>query len=348
MPVSRRDFATLLARAAATLPAVGLTLPASLRGRTPGMGDGDAVRGPTGRRQAMFFQWERVSDRVRVALGGGGNAVLYQGDGEAAVTDGKNFGLGRILRREAEAHGVPVGLLVNTHHHGDHSGGNEGFRDLPRRAHAHTVPRIRATAEANLARAAEALPALREELAAQGRAAAAADVEAQLEALDGLAPDDFLPTDTFDRESQVDVGGGSLELRWVSRGHTDGDNFIFLPQENVLHTGDLFFHGRHPYVDDGAGATPDGWIRCLDAMLALCNADTVVVPGHGDLTDREGLAGQRAYFERLQAMVEEAIYEGRSRDEVTALAPEDLAALPGAERHLPRNLGIVYDEITAG
>ena len=86
-------------------------------------------------------------------------------------------------------------------------------------------------------------------------------------------------------------------------------------------------------------------IRCVDAMLALCDADTVVVPGHGALTDRVGLAGQKSYFQALQGMVERALTEGRSRDEVTALETPELVALTGSERHLPRNLGIVYDEL---
>ena len=127
----------------------------------------------------------------------------------------------------------------------------------------------------------------------------------------------------------------------------NGDVFVHLPEENVLHCGDLFFHGRHPYVDDSAGATPMGWIRCVDAMLELCDDETVVVPGHGEITDRTALAGQRDYFLRLRQMVEEGVAAGMGREEITALAPEELATLAGAERHLPRNLGIVYDELTA-
>ena len=80
-------------------------------------------------------------------------------------------------------------------------------------------------------------------------------------------------------------------------------------------------------------------------MLSLCDEDTVVIPGHGELTDRNGLAAQKTYFERLQEMVDEAVRAGRSRDEVTALAPADLVALDASER---MNLGIVFDEMTGG
>ena len=342
MDLSRRDFASVLAGALA-----GLALPGSVRGLEGiglgGLGGGEAAH----RSQATHFQWHSVGPRVRVAMGGGGNTLLFLGDSGALQSDGKNFGLGRMLRREAEMQGRGVTHFVNTHHHGDHSGGNDGFGDLVRLAHVNARPRILATAEANLGRAREALPQTIAQLREQNAPAQAiADVEATLAGLDGLTPATFGPTQTFESEHEVRIDGHPVELRWTSRGHTDGDAFVFVPGENVLHCGDLLFHGRHPFVDASSGATPAGWIRCLDAMLGVCDGDTVVIPGHGELTDRAGLAAQKTYFERLQEMVGHAIHEGLSRDEVTALAPADLVALPAAERMLPANLGIVYDEMT--
>jgi glyoxylase-like metal-dependent hydrolase (beta-lactamase superfamily II) len=338
MDVSRRHFTSLVASAFA-----GLALP----GRALGWSDHGIASGRSTWSQATYFQWHSVGDRVRVAMGGGGNTMLYMGERGALQSDGKNFGLGRILRREAELQGVRVTHFVNTHHHGDHSGGNDGFGDLPRVAHANARPRIVATAEANLDRARETLPRTIEQLREQGAPAeAVADVEATLAALDGLTASTFAPTETFQDEHEASIDGHPVELRWTSRGHTDGDAFVFMPEENVLHCGDLLFHGRHPFVDASSGATPEGWIRCVDAMLERCDGETVVVPGHGELTDRAGLAAQKSYFERLQSMVAAAIRQGRSRDEITALAPADLVALPSAERMLPQNLGIVYDEMT--
>lgn len=340
MNVSRRDFASTLAGAIA-----GLALPGSVQG-LGGLRLEHLGGRPGGRPQVTYFQWYPVGARVRVAMGGGGNTLLFLGDSGALQSDGKNFGLGRILRREAEMQGRRVTHFVNTHHHGDHSGGNDGFGDLARVAHANARPRIEATAETNLGRAREALPRTVAQLREQGAPPAAiADVEATLAALDGLSPATFAPTETFQSEHEVSVDGHPVQLRWASRGHTDGDAFVFVPGENVLHCGDLLFHGRHPFVDASSGATPAGWIRCVDAMLGLCDGGTVVVPGHGEITDRAGLAAQKTYFERLQEMVAGAIREGRSRDEVTALAPADLVALPAAERMLPANLGIVYDEM---
>lgn len=358
MSLSRRDFASLVAGAFA-----GLALSRGARASTrdgfdavgirtggPGTGGPDAAwrahRGGGALRQESYFQWVEVRPNVHVAMGGGGNTMLYRGRGGALQSDGKNFGLGRALRVEAEGFDVAVTHFVNTHHHGDHSGGNEGFPNALRLAHENAAPRIRATAEANLERAGESLGRLAESLRqSEAPAHVQHELQAMIEGLDALSADDFMPTRLFSDEHELSVDGLPVECRWVSRGHTDGDNFLFLPRENVLHCGDLFFHGRHPYVDDTAGATPAGWIRCVEAMLRLCDEDTVVVPGHGEIADRAALVGQADYFRELQTMVAAALEEGRTREEVTALAPEHLVALAGSERHLPRNLGIVYDEM---
>ncbi|UCC24024.1 MAG: MBL fold metallo-hydrolase [Gemmatimonadales bacterium] len=341
MTLSRRDFASFMAAALAGAAVPG-ALAAAFRPSLPAPLEG-AVRASARSAQETYFQWSEVRPGVRVASGGGGNTILYLGRTGALQSDGKNFGLGRTLRREAESFGVPVTQLVNTHHHGDHSGGNEGFSDLPRLAHVNALPRIRASVEASLEGARDRLGGMLEQMEAGDPAQA--DVEAMLTELDGITPEDFTPDRTFEGEAELSVDGRPVECRWVSRGHTDGDNFLYLPQANVLHCGDLFFHGRHPYVDDTAGATPAGWIRCVDAMLDLCDGDTVVVPGHGEVTDRAGLVGQKAYFQALQGMVEQALAEGRSKDEVMALEAPELVALAGSDRHLPRNLGIVYDEM---
>jgi cyclase len=342
MSLTRREFAAMLVGAAG-----GSVVPFAFR-----------LRNETGRRtpgpalslspEETHFRWLQVSDRVRIAQGSGGNSLLYLGDANALVADSKNFGLGRTLRREAEAYGVRVTQLVNTHHHGDHSGGNDGFSEAVRLAHRNAEPRIVETAAASLEYGEEALSALKSRLAgSRGSDRVTADVEEMTMELAGLAPGDFGPTQTFADQRELSIDGRPAHLHHVSAGHTDGDAFLLLPQENVLHCGDLFFHGRHPYVDITAKATPAGWIRCVDAMLERCDDDTVVVPGHGPLSDRVGLAAQRDYFVRLQTAVQRGLAEGRSREEIQAVEIPELRHLDGGRPYLARNLGIVHDEITA-
>ena len=339
MTLTRREFAAMLAGAVG-----GVTIPLLLRS-PDSPPDVSASEDPT-RRRADYFDWRRVGPRVQVALLGGGNSLLFMGGQKALLSDAKSFGLGRTLAREAREFGVPIDCLVATHHHGDHSGGAEAFRDLPRLAHVNAAPRILETARANLERADTSLAALRGRLTDSGAPPEMTEeLEGMVLELATLAPEDFGPTETFEDIHEIDIDGHPVLVRWVSRGHTDGDAFLHLPEENVLHCGDLLFHERHPYIDVSSAATPEGWLRCLEAMLALCDEDTVVVPGHGDITDRRGLETQRDYFVQLRTLVEDGLAEGRSREEIAMLETPALRSLNGAEQYLGRNLGIVYDEM---
>ncbi len=342
MTMDRRRFTALLSAALA-----GTALPLPLDAAQSFTAEPLRNRGRTAvTPQETYFRWERISDRVRAAIGGGGNTVLVRGRTGALQSDGKNFGLGTTIRREAEAHGVPVTVFLNTHHHGDHSGGNAAFMDVRTIAHRHTEPRIRATAERNLGRIDQVFGRMTEMIeAGEAPGEMADDLARGRERLAGMSPQDFVPAELHDGRVTVDLGDGVVELHWISEGHTDGDTFLHLPEEKVIHAGDLLFHGRHPYVDVGGGATPAGWMRCLDAMLALTDGDTVVVPGHGAIGGPEVIRGQQAYFHQLMEIVEGGLRDGRSRDEIVAERPANLVELNGAERFLPTNLGIVYDEM---
>jgi glyoxylase-like metal-dependent hydrolase (beta-lactamase superfamily II) len=337
MGLSRREFTAMMAGAAG-----GVALPLLVQRWRALLGRTDPS--PTFLPEA-HFRWEALTHRVWLARGGGGNSLLYLGRRGALCVDAKSFGLGRPLYREALAHGVLATHLVLTHHHADHCGGSEAFTRAVRLAHRKAEPRILGTAAANLERGSRELSALRTRLVDSGAAGAViAEVQALSEALGDLAPADFGPTETFETEHEVGLGGAPVQLHWTSEGHTDGDTFLYFPEDNVLHCGDLLFQGRHPYVDISAGATPRGWIRCIQAMLDRCDAETVIVPGHGGVTDRTGLVTQMDYFRRLQAIVEQGRREGRGREEIQAMDTEAFRALGGGREHLARNLGIVFDE----
>ena len=176
--------------------------------------------------------------------------------------------------------------------------------------------------------------------------AALSEVESFVEMADSLSPDEFLPTVRVPEELEIRVGSRTVRLRYESPGHTDNDIYLFVPEENVLHTGDLLFHQRHPYIDTSAGATTVGWQKCVDAMVEVCDGDTVVIPGHGPVTDRGGLQGQGRYFDQLREVVHRAMRDGMSREEVIELEPSVLAEL-GTGSGLARNLGTVYDELAS-
>lgn len=342
--LTRRDFTRVLA--AGVAGAAGLVVPERLSALTRHLPTRSAR--PDGHPlQETFFEWRTVAPGVHVAIGQGGNAMLVREGGQALLSDSKNFGFGYTLRREAEAMGTPLTRVVNTHHHGDHVGGNPVFGgDLPLVGHPVAAERIRGWADEVAGRESERLT----RTAAQLRETDAPT--AVVEEVERLASDvldfdaqRFVPSVPIAEADALAVGARTVQIRHVGAGHTDNDVFLFVPSENVLHTGDLLFNGRHGFMDQNGGVSSEGWQRSVQAMLDVADGETVVVPGHGDITDRSGLQRQWDYFEQLRDAVVAAVAEGMSRDEVTALRPASVADVSGSPA---RNLGVVYDEVTGG
>jgi len=289
------------------------------------------------------FDFREIKPGLLAIFELGGNAVLLINDrNKALLSDCKHVHAGYTLRREIEAQGYAFEKIVNTHHHLDHSGGNHAFTDdLELIAHANLTPRVRAQTEQAKSRARRAV---------EGEPGAAGDAFRRdlirfEERIDDLTPDDFAPsTEMADAEMDVRLGEHVVNLRYVTNAHTDNDVFLYFPAHNVMHTGDLLFHELHPFIDVGAGATTRGWQQCLEVMIKRCDSETIVVPGHGEITDVDGLKGMSKYFDQLRDVVSKAMKEGRSREEITQMRP-DVFAGRGFERMLPANLGVVHDEL---
>jgi len=329
--LDRRQFTRMILAGAA-----GVAVPARLEG---------ATLGRKLLRQDPYFTWRRVAPGVRAALGGGGNTLLVADGGEALISDAKNLGLGHTLRREAEAFGTPITVAVNTHHHGDHIGGNVAFAtDLPLIADPRAQRRIRDQAESIAGRTSDRISQTIDRMTQEGvDSRVIDDMIEEAGVIERSVAADLTPGETFEGEMEVRVGARTVVLRHVGPGHTDNDVFLHLPELNVIHTGDLLFVGRHGFMDQNGGVDSEGWQRSLRAMIDLSDGETVVVSGHGEIVGRAGLERQYDYFDQLRTAVEAAVAEGHTREEVQALQPETLADISGSPA---RNLGVVYDEVT--
>jgi len=338
MPMfNRREFSATLAIAAAT----GLVRPKALFGAG---------------QQATVFDWRPINDSMRAAFGAGGNAMVITGGGGTLLIDTKNPGYGGVLRAEAEAFGGSLQRVINTHHHGDHIGGNPFFTsEVPVVGQTRGVARATASGESTLEGIREYPIGRLESLTQRVRdmeisGAAKNDGSKSVAAFVAMARDidgkAFAATETFDTELEVRVGSTTIELRYIDRGHTDNDIFAWAPEANVMHGGDLFFNGLHPRIDTGADATTVGWQRCLKAMIELCDSDTVCVPGHGEISDVGGLQSFYDYFDILRAFVQKEIDAGRGRDQITEMQPPEFREW--SRQRLDQNLGVVYDELTSG
>jgi glyoxylase-like metal-dependent hydrolase (beta-lactamase superfamily II) len=333
-PRSRRDFVATVARAAslALVP--------------------NPFRDLRQARQAeTAFRWETVTPSARVAYGIGGNSLVVTRGSDALVVDTKVSAFGRVLAREIQSFGATVSAVVNTHHHGDHTGGNDAFAPAAQIvAQSRAKARVLAGATGTITRLKGAsVDAYAAGLRASGfdvriTPEARRDVEQFVAALDTAKPESFAPTVTVDAEREIRAAGYVVQLKHVTPAHTDNDLIVYLPELDILHAGDLLFNGHHTFVDVSAGASTRGWDRTLAAAIAMCTPATRVIAGHGPVTDRTGLQRQRDYFDRLRDAVSAAMRDGKPRTEVITLKPAGIGELEWPAL-LAETLGVIYDEM---
>lgn len=335
--LSRREFSATLALAAAA----GLVRPGA------GFGAGQ---------QATVFDWQAINDSMRVALGAGGNVLAVADGGNLLLVDTKNAGYGKVLRAEAEAFAGALERVINTHHHPDHISGNPFFTaEVPVVGQTQGVARATAYGEQTIAGILEdpvdrlermTLQVRNMEIDAAAKNAGSESMAAFVTMAESMKATDFAATETFDSDLEVTIGATRVELRYIDRGHTDNDLFVFLPEANVIHGGDLFFNGLHPRIDVSANATTVGWQRCISAMIDLADDDTVCIPGHGDISDISGMRSFYGYFDILRSFVQKEIDAGRTREQVMEMQPPEFR--DWSPTRLNDNLGTVYDELKSG
>lgn len=216
----------------------------------------------------------------------------------------------------------PIDALVNTHHHGDHTGGNAVFKPAVKMIVAH-----------------QNVPDLQKKQAA-----------AQNPPLEQAFPDK-----TFATTWKLDLGDETISAKHYGPGHTGGDIVVTFEKANVVHMGDLMFHTRHPRVDRPAGASIKNWSDSLSKVTGEHTDDTIYIAGHS----KEGLPVQvkkadllafRDYFTAVLDHVQKGISAGKSKDEITKLA-----ALPKFESYaenppvltLSGVLTVAYEELTS-
>jgi glyoxylase-like metal-dependent hydrolase (beta-lactamase superfamily II) len=211
----------------------------------------------------------------------------------------------------------PFKLLINTHHHGDHSSGNISFKGIAGNVVAHANSKIN-----------------QEKSAKQNK-----NEDKQ------LYPD-ITFTDTWKKR----VGNEKMKLHYFGAGHTNGDSFIHFQHANIVHCGDLLFNRRHPYVDRGAGANIKSWMEVLNKALAKFDKETMYVFGHAATGYKvtgtsDELNKFRDYLGNVLKFVEGEIKAGKTKEEVLKAT-----ILPGGEEWktdgIQRPLGAAWDELT--
>lgn len=146
-------------------------------------------------------------------------------------------------------------------------------------------------------------------------------VSARTNARTPAEPHDAVPVITFSQSLSLHLDGDSVRVVHVANAHTDGDALIHYIKANALHMGDTFFAGRYPYIDTGSGGSLDGIIASSEAGLALANADTKIIPGHGGVSNKADLQEYRRVMVVIRDRVKSLVVQGKSLTEVAAAKP---------------------------
>ncbi len=236
-----------------------------------------------------------VSGHVHMISGKGGNVGVSAGpDGVFLIDDQYAPGAPALLAAARAIRDAPLRFVINTHWHGDHTGGNEAAGDAGAIIMAHDNVRKRLNSEQFLE---------------------------FFKSRSGPRPPAALPVITFTEQLSLHLNGDRIDVIHVAAAHTDGDSIIHFQQADVLHMGDVFFHGMYPFIDLSSGGSIDGLIRAVERGLALAGPQTRVIPGHGPLTDRAGLAGYHRFLVSLRDAVSAAIGRGESLEQIIAARP---------------------------
>ncbi len=227
--------------------------------------------------------------------GQGGNIGLSIGDDATFLIDDQFAPL--TAKIQAAIGGLtdrPVDFVFNTHWHFDHVGGNENFGKAGALIVAHENVRERMSED--------------QFLAAFDRTVEAAPMVAR-------------PVVTFSEDVTLHLNGEAIHGFHVADAHTDGDTVIHFRGANVFHMGDTFFNKLYPFIDGSSGGTVEGVIEAANAVLALADAESKIIPGHGPLADRDDLRAYRDMLATVRDSVSAMIADGMSLEAVQAAKP---------------------------
>jgi len=236
-----------------------------------------------------------VTDQIYMIAGKGGNVGVFIGeDGTFLIDD--NFAplTENIIAAIKSAGGDHPRFLINTHFHGDHTGGNENLGSGGTLIFSHENVRERLKS---------------------GSFIEAFNVRSEATSPEGL------PVVTFSDGINFHLNGDTIQAIHVAHAHTDGDSFIYFAKANVVHAGDILFNGFYPFIDVNHGGSRGGTIRAVKKILSLIDDKTKIIPGHGPLGDKAQL---EMYLEMLNTAYERLRRlkaEGKTAQEAAAAKP---------------------------
>ena len=263
----------------------------------------------------------KLTDRLSVVMGAGGNIAVLTGDeGTLQVDSGLPNRSADIAKAVTDLSAQPVATLINTHWHLDHTGGNESLGKGGARILAQTGTRTRLATDQTVEFMKMHTPP---------------------------SPAVALPVITFAEGLTLYANGEEIEMTHVPPAHTDTDIIVYFRKANVLHAGDLLFNGLYPFIDYSSKGWIGGMVAGVDRVLKLSNASTKIIPGHGPMATRADVVAFREMLHTIQARIEPMVKSGKSVQQVAAAKPtKDFDAKWGGGFLKPDQFaGLVYTGI---
>jgi len=235
------------------------------------------------------IETHQLTEQIYMLTGKGGNIGLFIGDEAVFMIDDQYAPLSpKILASIKKITDKPVSYLINTHWHGDHTGGNENMKKEGALIFAHENVRKRMSKDNMLL----------------GKNKPASTKEA-------------LPIITFTDDMMFHINGDDVLVSHVHNAHTDGDAFVYFTKNNIIHMGDLYFQGKFPFIDLASGGSIDGYIDAVNKILMIANNTTKIIPGHRNISNKTELTVFKNMLVSIRSLVQSEINKGKTLEEVT-------------------------------
>ena len=250
---------------------------------------------PPGLAEEVEIKPIKVSDQIHMLTGQGGNIGLFVGgDGTFMIDDQFAPLTEKILAAVAAVGGDHPKFLINTHYHGDHTGGNEPLGRGGTLIFSHDNVRERLAYGSYIA---------------------------PFQMKSGPLGPKGLPVVTFAEDIRFHLNGDTVHAIHIPHAHTDGDSIIVFEKANVIHAGDILFNGLYPFIDVSHGGSLRGMIRGVDKVLSFVDDRTRIIPGHGPLGDRQALIQYREMLQTAYTRLRKLKAEGKTAQEAVAAKP---------------------------
>jgi glyoxylase-like metal-dependent hydrolase (beta-lactamase superfamily II) len=244
---------------------------------------------------AVQIQTQQLGNGLFMLIGEGGNIGLSTGPDGSVLVDTQFAPLNaKIVAAVRGAGGGDVKYVINTHWHGDHTGGNEPLGKAGALIVAHDNVLARLSTEQFMAAFNQRVPP---------------------------APAAARPVITFPSTTTFHLNGNVVEVVHVENAHTDGDSIVHFRNANVIHTGDTYMKDIYPFIDVGSGGSIDGFIKSSEAVLARSDASTKIIPGHGALANKADMQRFHDMLVKVRGNIKTLIDQRKSEDEAVAAKP---------------------------